>query len=613
MEACSTIHDLRAAYRHNRATPEQVFRAAVQNARAAITCPDATNRHEWIHVASDGDVDVQLLALRNLDADLPLYGVPFAVKDNIDVAGVPTTLACPPHAYTPEQSAVVVRKLKAAGALLVGKTNLDQFATGLVGTRSPFGAVPSAWSDSLVSGGSSSGSAAAVARGVVAFSLGTDTAGSGRVPAAFNGVVGLKPSLGRVSNVGVFPACKSLDCASVFALTAADAAVVLGVMESAPEGNDVRYASPRPGPRRFGKSIRVGVPSAWPTIHSGVSTEDFRTRFDAVKEDWKARQGVELGEFDMKVLSDIGGELYGGPWVAERYSSFQTAIEKIPNAVDPTVLEIMKHGNRITGIESFEGLHRLEGRRVEANAIWEQVDVILVPSAPHHPTLEQVAADPVVVNKDLGSFTNFVNFLGWSALAMPVSSEHDTPFGVTWISKAGYDVALVELACRFANELGSRAVGAPSAGMKASPEALAFPSSLPVYEETMQLAVVGAHLEGMPLHHELITARALLNRATSTSAHYKLYALKTTPPKPALVRDSNGGQSIEVEVYDVPLTTVGNFLRGIPHPLGLGKMECKDGQWVTGFIAEPCATDDAEEVTKFGGWRRAMGRRTKYM
>lgn len=616
-DPCGTIYDLHVAYRESKLSPEAVFRGAVTKARKALE--DKTG--EWISVASDADVDAQLRALKNLEANIPLWGIPFAVKDNIDVEGYPTTAACTLEQFQKKKksSAVAVQKLKEAGALFVGKTNLDQFATGLVGTRSPYGKPTSAWDDTLVSGGSSSGSGTVVARGVVPFSLGTDTAGSGRVPAAFNGIVGLKPSLGRVSNVGVYPACESLDCVSIFALTASDAAVVLNVIESIGEEGDVRYAKPKSGPKTFPKKeeLRIAIPSMnLPEITSDVSPEDFTQRFQATVDTWRDR--AEIVPFDMKVLNLIAIKLYGGPWVAERYSSFKTIMQDHSQAVDETVFHIMKKGPEVTGVETFENMHDVQSLRSQASKIWEKVDVIMVPSTPHHPTTEQADGDDVDmrvrVNAELGSYTNFVNFLGWSALAVPVHSEHSTPFGITWIAPAGHESALIELACRYSN-LESNVVGAPNYEMKASQEALSLPTgtcdALSIFpdEPTMPLAVVGAHLAGMPLHSEVINARGKLKAATKTAKSYRLFRLNQTPPKPALVRVSENDPSasqIEIEVYEVPLSQVGAFLSGIPHPLGLGKIQCSDETWVTGFIAEPVAVEGAEEITQFGGWRKYL-------
>lgn len=611
-DPCGTIHDLHAAYISNSLYPETVFKRAVRKAREALEKDPGNN--EWIYVVSPKEVEAQLRALRISKRSItssPLYGVPFAVKDNIDVENVPTTVGCDSIRYVPDSSAVAVKELMKAGALFVGKTNLDQFATGLVGTRSPFGPVLSSWSDKHVAGGSSSGSATVVARGIVPFALGTDTAGSGRVPAAFNGIVGLKPSVGRVSTTGVYAACKTLDCVSVFALTASDSARVLQVMESKPEGPaDVRYQTPSLGPARFpkgDKALRIGIP--WELSKTEIS-QSFLKSFQKHVEFWSGHAHIE--EVDMKYMHETAGLLYSdkegrlGPWLAERYSSMKDAFAADYSDIDPTVRKIVSRAKELVATDTFEGIHKLAKLKSVANAVWDRVDVLLVPSVPLHPTFEEVKAEPITVNSQLGTYTNFVNLLDWSALALPAKNaeEPELPFGVTWIAPSGYEVALINLACEY-NDCVPKALGCPESGMKASPEACAIPNCMPDFEETMPIAVVGAHLAGMPLHHELVSARASLQIATKTTGKYKLYALGgTNIPKPALIRTEEGGAAIEIEVYDVPVTTAGKFLLGIPHPLGLGKIECADGTWVTGFIAEPCALDNSEDVTRFGGWRK---------
>ncbi len=602
-----TIFDLHCAYEAGTVNFEDVCKNALAKALDSASEGSKKRSNDWIYVSSMEEVESRLGELKKLAFDLvkyPLYGIPFAVKDNIDVANVPTTVACPKAAYNPTTSAIVVQKILDAGGIFIGKTNMDQFATGLVGTRSPYGPVMSTWSNSHVAGGSSSGSATVVSAGVVPFSLGTDTAGSGRVPAAFNGIVGLKPSYGLVNNNGVYPACPSLDCVSIFALTTIDAATVLRVIEDDPF--TLENFAPKPGPSTFPDRIRIGVPSAWPKPDKTPVSDHVKTQFENFKRYWGER--AEMVGIDMDPLWRVGNELYAGPWVAERYLAAKDVMESDPDSMDPTVREILSNGSKWSGSETFSKFHELRQRQTVCNAIWKKADVLLVPTVPHHPTYEQVSKNPIKVNAQLGTYATFINFLGWSALSVPVPDSGEMPFGVTWMAPPGHDVALVQLSCRHRNEMDAFKVGAPSANMVTSKESLDMPTSLPRTEKTMKIAVCGAHLAGMPLHYQLRDARAVLSKATKTSNYYKLYALETIPPKPALVRESSGC-AIDIEVYDVPIENVGQFLFLIPPPLGLGSVECEDGSWVHGFIAESRATDNAIDVSEFGGWRRYIAER----
>ncbi len=444
-----------------------------------------------------------------------------------------------------------------------------------------------------------------MSRGIVPFSLGSDTAGSGRVPAAFNGIIGLKPSVGRVSTQGVFPACASLDCVSVFALTASDAARVLAVLESTSHDlhNDVRFASPPMGPAAFQYPLRVGVPSK---LVNCMSTE-FRLEFEGACAKLKRELGVVVLPIDMSTLRDVAALLYDGPWISERYLALADVLRDNADAVHPTVRAIVSPGGDVLAQDMFRGLHKLARLRKTAEAIMDNIDVLLVPSTPHHPTMEDIEKEPIQKNSELGLYTNFVNLLGWCALATPCSVIQDSgmPFGITWISRAGNDTALLTVACE--TVLGRDIPpGAPNARICVTKEARAMPDAAhaPRSEKVMRLAVVGAHLAGMPLHGELVACRARLAQATETAPNYKLYALAgTVPAKPGLVRAETGGQSIEIEVYKVPVTEMGKFLAGVPHPLGLGSVETQSGEWVTGFICESIALGAATDVTDFGGWR----------
>jgi allophanate hydrolase len=511
----------------------------------------------------------------------PLLGVPFAAKDNIDIAGVATTAACPAYAYVPEQHASVIRRLLDAGALWLGKTNLDQFATGLVGTRSPYGRPSSAFDGARISGGSSSGSAVAVARGQVAFSLGTDTAGSGRVPAGFNELVGLKPTPGRISTAGVVPACRSLDCVSVFAHTVDDAALLLALLE----GDDARdiYSHFAAGPARLPAAARIGVPQS-PSFFGDAG---YAPMFGAAIERARAL-GQQVVELDFTPLYAVAALLYEGPWVAERHSVVRELLSRQPEALDPTVRQVIARALACSATDAFEAQYRLRELQRELTSLWQQVDLLMVPTAPGHPRFAELDADPVGVNAQLGTYTNFVNLLGWCALALPAGrTTAGLPFGVTFIGPAAHDVALADF--------GRRWTGAAPATL---------PQPAPVTAPTLPIAVVGAHLSGLPLNGQLLERGATLRESTRTAPKYRLFALPDTrPPKPGLQRVAAGGAAIEVEVWDMPLAQVGSFLALVPAPLGLGSVELADGRHVHGFLCESHALQAARDISHFGGWR----------
>lgn len=529
----------------------------------------------------------------------PLFGVPFVVKDNIDVAGLATTAACPAFTRNAARDANVVRRLLEAGAVLLGKTNLDQFATGLVGTRSPYGAPSSVFEESRISGGSSSGSAVLVGRGDVSFSLGTDTAGSGRVPAGFNNIVGLKPTPGRVGTTGVLPACRTLDCVSVFALTAEDAAEVLAVIE----GNDPEdeYGAFAPGPADWAGTLRVGVPRD-PVLGAdpgyAATWREACARLEAL--------GLKPVPLDFAPLHEIAELLYDGPWVAERYAVVQALIESCPEAMDPTVAQVIGRARELSAVDGFRAQYALQKGRVQAARLWEQVDLLMVPTAPTHPRHADVQADPVGANSALGTYTNFVNLLGWSALAMPSGfTAEGLPFGVTFIAPARADAALARLGGRW-QRAAALPLGATGRGYAPPGDVLLRPRNTP----TLPLAVVGAHLAGLPLNGQLTERGARLLRATETAPHYRLFALPgTTPPKPGMLRVAQGGASIAVEIWDMPIDAVGSFLALVPSPLGLGSVELIDGSRVHGFVCEPWALDGAQDISRFGGWRNYLASR----
>lgn len=549
----------------------------------------------WISFATEAQLEAQIAALEQRDpAACPLYGVPFAIKDNIDVSGWTTTAACPEFSYVAAHTARVVTQLQAAGAVLLGKTNLDQFATGLVGTRSPYGGVPNTFSARHISGGSSSGSASVVARGLVAFALGTDTAGSGRVPAGFNNLIGCKPTPGIVSNDGVVPACKTLDCVSLLTLTAADAATVFAVMAGADALGPEEPVFNRPARQRyaFPEKPRVGVLG-----NAFFVSAAYRQLYAAGCRHLQALQCVS-GLFDLAPFSEVAALLYQGPWAAERYAIAGQLIERGAPGLDAVVAAVISVGRKFSAVDAFNALYRVRELEGQTRRVWEEFDMLMVPTAPNLPTAEEVAAAPVLRNNELGTYTNFVNLLGLSAIAVPFGFTNDgLPFGVTFIAPGGSDWALIEFAAQWQRSL-ALPLGANLRALHAAdmPVAGVPPGSMP-------LAVVGAHLSGMPLHHQLADIGARLRASTFTAAGYRLYALQgTMPPKPGLVR-SSGGASIAVEVYDMPAAAIGGFLSGIAAPLGLGSVELQDGSWVNGFICEPWALQDAEDITAYGGWR----------
>ncbi len=536
---------------------------------------------------------------------LPLFGVPFAVKDNIDVAGVPTTAGCPAFAYTPARSATVVMRLEAAGAILVGKTNMDQFATGLVGTRSPYGACSTVFNPDFISGGSSSGSAVATAKGLVAFALGTDTAGSGRVPAMFNNLIGLKPTRGMVSTHGVVPACRTLDCVSIFAETAGDAARVLQVVAGLDDADPYSRAA-RPGegaapwgPTAFGQA-RVRI---------GVLPESDREFFD---DPWNGGlyqraiesaqgAGAEIHEIQIEPFLRAAKLLYGGPWVAERYAAIAGFFAQHAAEMDPTVAAIIGGATKFSAVQAFQGAYELEALRKATASTWDAVDVLLLPTAPRTFTHAEVAASPIERNSQLGTYTNFINLLDLAAVAVPSGMRPDgLPFGVSLIGPAFSDAALLVLADGLQRELSQKLGG--SDRLIADTAAIQKPTVPP---DCQLMAVVGAHLSGQPLNWQLTQRRGRLVRTCRTHPDYRFYALKgTVPAKPGLVWTPGfDGPGIEVEVWALPADTVGSFVEGVPQPLAIGTLRLEDGELVKGFLVEPGGVAGATEITHFGGWR----------
>ncbi|RBP11208.1 allophanate hydrolase [Roseiarcus fermentans] len=531
----------------------------------------------------------------------PLYGVPFAVKDNIDVAGMPTTAACPAFAYTPARSAFVVEALERAGAIAIGKTNLDQFATGLVGVRSPYGVPRNALRSDLIPGGSSSGSATAVGAGLVPFSLGTDTAGSGRAPAALNGIVGLKPSLGALSATGVVPACRTLDTISIFALDVASAFAVFQAAAGYDEEDAWSRGFARPELSAFPRGIQFGVPRA----------EDLEFFGDAEAEAAFARDvaavdalGGRIVEFDLAPFAEVARLLYEGPWVAERYAAVKALIETNPEALHPVTRAIIAGAKQFDAVATFEAFYRLRALRRKAEQALSAFDVMLVPTIPRLYTVAEVLAEPVLLNSRLGTYTNFVNLLDLCAIATPSGVRGDgLPSSVTLIAPAGADGLVAGLAAAIqANSgapMGATGFPAPTAGTPAPTTPSATPPG------RIALAVVGAHLAGLPLNRELVDLGAAFVGEAETTPDYRLYALAgARPPKPGLLRVPDGeGAAIRAEVWALDAQGFGAFVAKIPAPLGIGTVRLAGGSSVKGFLVEPEGVFGATDISSFGGWR----------
>lgn len=579
---------IRSLYAQRRITPHslvEALSARIDHADPAVFITRATLAE--MHTQADA-----LVARAPAPNSLPLWGMPFAVKDNIDVAGFPTTAACPAFAHDVAADAEVVLRLRAAGAIMVGKTNLDQFATGLNGTRSPYGAPRSVFDADYISGGSSSGSAVAVAAGLAAFSLGTDTAGSGRVPAAFNNIVGIKPTPGLLSTSGVVPACRSLDCISVFALTVGDGAEVRRIAEGFdPADPYSRRAKPGTLPQR---GLRVGILKPEDREFFGDS-EAARLYGEAI-----ARLGEAVVEIDFAPFRETAVLLYNGPWVAERTAAFESFAVPL-DTVDPSVAMITMGGSRMSAVDSFRGQYALEALKRRTEAEWAKVDIILLPTAPTTYRVDEMLADPITLNSRLGTYTNFFNLLGLSAIAVPAGFRMDgLPFGVTLAAPGFRDAALEPIADRLHR--------AATTGMGRDRDAR-LPPAMPVGttpgDDRLNIAVVGAHLSGMALHHELIALDATWAGRTKTTGDYRLYVLpETMPPKPGLVRDPGyDGPGIEIEIWSLAAAAFGRFVEKIPAPLGIGKVTLADGGAVSCFLCAEAAISDATEITGFGGWR----------
>ncbi|MGY2681496.1 allophanate hydrolase [Pseudomonas tolaasii] len=579
------LDNLRNAYLSGDTTPREVVLQLRE--KAAQLNPDY---HLFIHLLSVAELEPYLAALDGREpSQLPLYGIPFAIKDNIDLAGIPTTAACPAFAYVPQRSATVVEQLIALGAVPLGKTNLDQFATGLNGSRSPYGACPNSVLPDYPAGGSSAGSSLAVALGVASFALGTDTAGSGRVPAALNNLVGLKASKGLISTAGVVPACRTLDCVTTFTRTAREASQLLALTarldpldaysRQNPAWNDASaFGAPRP--------FRFGVPRAQDLEFFGCKQgpqlfQQAIARLLAL--------GGEPVELDLSPFLEAARLLYEGPWVAERYSVAGELMAREPDAVLPVIRAVLATAPAVTGVDTFRAQYRLQALKAECDRLLEGLDCVLTPTIGRPVTLEELRAEPVLRNAELGYYTNFMNLLDYAAVAVPGGvMSNGLPWGVTLFGRAFTDHYLL---------------GVADALQRQQDASLGTPTGSASHDHT-RLVVCGAHLQGLALNGQLLRRGARLLECTNSSADYQLFALAGGPPfRPGMLRVSEGGVAIEVEVWALPSAELGSFLTGIPAPLGLGKVQLADGRWETGFICEPYGLKGAVDISHFGGWR----------
>lgn len=586
------LSTLRAAYRAGTLTPRKLIGELL--AKAAALNPEF---HLFIHLLTEAEVAPYLdwLEARDIEA-LPLYGIPFAIKDNIDLAGIPTTAGCPRFAYTPADSATLVEQLIALGAVPLGKTNLDQFATGLNGTRSPYGKCRNSVHPDYPSGGSSAGSALAVALGVASFALGTDTAGSGRVPAGLNNLVGLKASKGLLSAAGVVPACRTLDCVTYFTATAREASELLALTAKADPRDAYSRKNPQwNGARAFGKlaTFRFGVPLQLEFAGCPESPALFakaRAMLEAA--------GGEAVEIDFAPFVEAASLLYEGPWVAERYSVAGELLEADREAVLPVIREVLAKAPATTAVELFRAQYRLQALKAICDAVLAPLDFVLTPTYPRPVTLAELERDPIGPNSLLGYYTNFMNLLDYAAVATPTAfMANGLPWGVTVFGRAFTDQYLLSVADTLQRMSSIQCVGGKIPDVT---------DGLNANNDRIKVAVCGAHMQGLPLNRDLVCRGARLIEATLTAPRYRLSALAATPDntrRPGLRRVPDGGAAIAIEVWEMPSPELGSFLATIPSPLALGKIELSNGEWVTGFVCESYGLEAGTDITEFGGWR----------
>ena len=590
-----TITEILAAHRGG-SSPEQT----IARAYARIRAHDDPAIFITLRDEKDALAEAKALAAKG-DTALPLYGVPFAVKDNIDVAGLPTTAACPAFAYTAKADATCVARLRAAGAVPVGKTNLDQFATGLVGVRSPYGVPRNALDAKLIPGGSSSGSAVAVAAGLVPFALGTDTAGSGRVPAGLNNIVGLKPSLGAASTAGLVPACRTLDCPSVFALTVDDAWAAFAAMAGADSADPYSRNRPIGAPGPLPPHLRVGVPIKGERVFFGdqVSAKEFEAAITRLE-----KLGATIIEIDIEPFYETARLLYEGPWVAERFLAAQKLIASSPDALHPVTREIIIGGARLSASDAFAAFYKLEDLRRVRDRAFRQIDALLLPTAPTVYTVDEMLADPIQLNSRLGTYTNFVNLLDLCGLALPASFRPDRlPFGITLLGVGGSDALLASLGRAF------HADTRLPLGATGQAQAPLVPLAAVPRPDEIALCVVGAHMSGMALNDELRRHGARFLEAGQTAPDYRLFALDGKPARPGMLRVAAGqGASIALEIWALPAEGFGRFVAAVPPPLAIGTIALADGRSLKGFLAESNGVAGARDISQFGGWRAFVAR-----
>ncbi len=562
---------------------------------AAETALQSDRRHDdpaiWITRLSGDEV---LKRARELEAQGPrgrkFWGVPFAVKDNIDVAGLPTTAACPGFSYTATTTAPAVQRLLDAGALLIGKTNLDQFATGLVGTRSPYGVPRNVFDPAYVPGGSSSGSACAVAAGIVRFALGTDTAGSGRVPAAFGSIVGLKPTVGSVAACGVVPACRSLDTISIFARSVDEALAVQRVVSGHDRDDPYSRAAPFAHLRRA---------AAQPAARIAMADSSACTAAIAERTSDAGRLlGAET--VDISLFLEIARLLYDGPWVAERTAALRDVLETKPDILHPVTRTILENGLTRRTVDAFDAFHRLAEARHTAADLFRRYDALLLPTVPFCPTLADVVADPIGVNNRLGTFTNFINLCDLAAIAVPAGFDSQgMPIGMTLVGQAWSEGRLAALADRIhrasVDTVGATRVPLPPSTL---PDALA--------PDETALFCIGAHMSGLPLNHQLTALGGRFLHTARTADAYRLHALGN---RPGMLRAQDGA-AIDGEVWALPMTAIGALLALVPPPLGFGTVELTDGPCL-GFLAEADGVAAAPDITRHGGWRAWLAARER--
>lgn len=586
-----TLPSLRSAY-ENGLKPSAVIEE-VHRRHNAVNDPGI-----FISLLPMNDALALAEALGEFDPALPLWGIPFAVKDNIDVAGMATTCACPEFAYSPDADAFVVAKLRAAGAIPIGKTNLDQFATGLVGVRTPYPAPKNAIDPSIVPGGSSGGSAVVVSHGIVPFSLGTDTAGSGRVPAALNNIVGLKPTLGTLSASGVVPACRTLDTISIFALTVEDAFAVYQTAMGYDDKDSYSRKFTAPVLQGGENGLRIGVPDT--TTRQFFGDDAQKASFEASLSALEA-MGHHIVPLDFTPLFDIANMLYQGAWVAERYAATERVIRDQPQAMHPVTRQIIAQAEKLSAADAFKGMYRLMDLKRAVKPLLASIDMLCVPTIPCLVTIDDLAVDPIGPNSRLGTYTNFVNLLDMCGIAVPQQPRHDgRPGSVTLLAPAGKDGRIAGLAA----ELQANA-GMPL-GVTAWPcqPLTVYPPKAAADE--IAVALVGAHMRGLPLNHEVTRLGGRFLFEGATAPEYRFYALAGGPPKrPGLVRAEQGA-SIALEVWALPLSQFGEFMAGIPSPLGIGTVKLSTGETVKGFLCETAGLNGAQDITAVGGWRHYL-------